>query len=415
MHDFLLSGFYLLCAYAILVIIWRSFRAERFSFHLIFSGIYFVTFFSGFPLSMALKYGFDISQQRPEILFFTLASATAGYFIYFLCYQFFHPRAQVFRSPPFAKKTAELTACSLALIALVALGYFVWQNGLLLFRLEKYSQIFSPLVSAVALKRFFYFFLPALLIAYFLAPSRRNWWLFLLFGVGFGGLSYVAVGGTRANLALAVAFFVLFGWRDRYLNGKTIAVLCVAAVVAMFFLALARYNLDVHGREAAFTFLYLTRDTFSPWENFARILATDVEFQGLMPIVRDFYVYIPQSLWAERPDIAWNTANYFTKELLGNRSGLAMSPTLLGSLYLMGGVPLMALGMALIGKIIAECDRLWRTANPVWQAYLLANLFNLIVLVREGADAFFSRWCFFTAVFVACWLLARLIVGKRNG
>lgn len=422
MTDLLLTCFYLLCAAAVATLIARSYQAERFSFHLIFSGLYFVTFFGGFPLSMALKYGFDVSVQRPEVLFETLAVATGSYFLYVLSYRFFDIRVQggttrsgVLNGSAFAKNSANVIACLLALLAIVSLAGFIYFNGFLLLRLEKYSQIFSPLVSGVALKRFFYFLFPALLIAYFLAPSRRMWWGLLPVGMIFGGLSYFAVGGTRANLALAVMFFLLIGWKDRYLSAKTVVVVAIFGVVAMFGLALARYNLDVQGKEAIFTFLYLTRDSFSPWENFARILATDVEFQGLMPIVRDFYVYIPPSLWADRPDIAWNTANYFTKELLGNHSGLAMSPTLLGSLYLMGSLPLVAVGMGLIGKLLAETDRLFRSASPLWQGYLLANLFNLIVLVREGADAFISRWCFFTAVFLACWGLAYILVGKRNG
>ncbi|MDI8993059.1 WzyE family oligosaccharide polymerase, partial [Salmonella enterica subsp. enterica serovar Anatum] len=40
-------------------------------------------------------------------------------------------------------------------------------------------------------------------------------------------------------------------------------------IVGMFWLALKRYGLNVSGDEAFYTFLYLTRDTFSPWENLA--------------------------------------------------------------------------------------------------------------------------------------------------
>lgn len=37
------------------------------------------------------------------------------------------------------------------------------------------------------------------------------------------------------------------------------------------------------------------RDTFSPWENLALLLQNydNIDFQGLAPIVRDFYVFIP--------------------------------------------------------------------------------------------------------------------------
>lgn len=162
----------------------------------------------------------------------------------------------------------------------------------------------------------------------------------------------------------------------------------------------------------------MSRDTFSPWENLARLLSSDVEYQGLMPIVRDFYVYIPQSVWQERPDIVWNTANYFTKVILSNHSGLAISPTLLGSFYIMGGFGLIAIGMAVVAFLIKMLDNFFTYGKAVnsalIQAYCFGNLFNLIVLVREGMDAFVSRFLFFTIVFAVCWLLAKLIGGKQD-
>lgn len=88
----------------------------------------------------------------------------------------------------------------------------------------------------------------------------------------------------------------------------------VFGIVGMFWLALKRYGLNVAGDEAFYTFLYLTRDTFSPWENTALLLQNydKIEFEGLAPIVRDFYVFIPTWLWPDRPGIVLNTANYFT-------------------------------------------------------------------------------------------------------
>ena len=63
----------------------------------------------------------------------------------------------------------------LALLALVTVAIFFMRNGFLLFRLHAYSEIFSSEVSGVALKRFFYFFIPAMLVVYFLQPGRKAW------------------------------------------------------------------------------------------------------------------------------------------------------------------------------------------------------------------------------------------------
>ncbi|MCK8356944.1 WzyE family oligosaccharide polymerase, partial [Erwinia amylovora] len=63
---------------------------------------------------------------------------------------------------------AHLSWALMALVALGTLSVFFLHNGFLLFRLHRYSQIFSADVSGVALKRLFYFFMPALLVIYFL-------------------------------------------------------------------------------------------------------------------------------------------------------------------------------------------------------------------------------------------------------
>lgn len=417
----MLAGLILFYVIAISVLVWiiqRDYRQQGFSFHLLFSGIYLITFFGGFPFSMTMAELFEYRLPVVSMLWNVLAIALGGYLIYYVSYLYIGRNKQVPRYAVEVKSLANLTAWILMMISILSLlGFMLLNQGLLLFKLEKYSHIFSAQVSGVALKRFFYFLLPALLIWFFLKPTKESWWLFLVAGMTFGVLSYLAVGGTRANLALAFVMFMLLGYLQRFLSFKWLVRAGLLTVIAMFLLALWRYRLNVQGSEAFYTFLYLTRDTFSPWENVAKIMDAEIEFQGLMPIVRDFYVYIPQSLWEERPDIVWNTANYFTKSVLGNFSGLAMSPTLLGSFYIMGGIPMIAIGMAVVGGLIRIFDNFFAYGknSAVIQSYCLANLFNLIVLIREGIDAFISRFCFFSVIFVFAYIVAYLINRVREG
>ncbi|MDP0155471.1 ECA oligosaccharide polymerase [Glaesserella parasuis] len=416
----MLAGLILFYVIAISVLVWiiqRDYRQQGFSFHLLFSGIYLITFFGGFPFSMTMAELFEYRLPAISMLWNILAIALGGYLIYYVSYLYIGRNKQIPRYAVEVKSLANLTAWILMTIAILSLlGFMLLNQGLLLFKLEKYSHIFSAQVSGVALKRFFYFLLPALLIWFFLKPTKESWWLFLVAGMTFGVLSYLAVGGTRANLALAFVMFMLLGYLQRFLSFKWLVRAGLLTVIAMFLLALWRYRLNVQGSEAFYTFLYLTRDTFSPWENVAKIMDAEIEFQGLMPIVRDFYVYIPQSLWEERPDIVWNTANYFTKSVLGNFSGLAMSPTLLGSFYIMGGIPMIAIGMAVVGGLIRIFDNFFAYGknSAVIQSYCLANLFNLIVLIREGIDAFISRFCFFSVIFVFAYIVAYLINRVRE-
>ena len=100
----------------------------------------------------------------------------------------------------------------------------------------------------------------------------RAWFLFLVATVAFGILTYVIVGGTRANIIIAFALFLFIGIVRGWITLWMLAAAGIFGVVGMFWLALKRYSLDVSGAEAFYTFLYLTRDTFSPWENLALLL-----------------------------------------------------------------------------------------------------------------------------------------------
>jgi WzyE protein. len=400
-----------------------EFRRVRFNFNVFFSLLFLLTFFFGFPLSMTLVFRFDVGIAPPGILLQAQLSAACFYAIYYVTYKtrLRAARPEAVRRPLFTMNRVEthLTWLLLALIALVSVSIFFMHNGFLLFKLHSYSQIFSSEVSGVALKRFFYFFIPAMLVVYFLRQDSKAWLFFLVSTVAFGLLTYVIVGGTRANIIIAFAIFLFIGIIRGWISLWMLAAAGMFGIVGMFWLALKRYGMNVSGDEAFYTFLYLTRDTFSPWENLSLLLQNydKIDFQGLAPIVRDFYVFIPTWLWPDRPGIVLNTANYFTWEVLNNHSGLAISPTLIGSLLVMGGAWFIPLGAVVVGLIIKWFDWLYVLGNQETNRYKAAILhsfcfgaiFNMIVLAREGLDSFVSRVVFFLVIFGLCLLVAKLL------
>lgn len=418
-----LSLVYFICVTFVCLLTYREFRRYRFNFNILFSLLYLLTFYFGFPFTCLLVFQFDVSTVGSDNLFYALIAATGFYGLYYICYKTKIMQGINLRqhSPLLMMSRVEthLIWMLLAAVAIVSVSIFFLQNGFLLFKLDTYSQIFSKSVSGVALKRFFYFFIPAMLILYFLNPTKRNWILFLVSTVSFGILTYVIVGGTRANIMLAFALFLFIGIVRGYISLWMLISAGLLGIIGMFALALRRYNLDVAGSEAFYTFLYLTRDTFSPWENLALLLShyDEIEFQGLAPIARDFYVFIPKWVWPERPDEIVNTANYFTWEVLNYHAGLAISPTLIGSLVVMGGITFIPLGAIAVGLIVKWFDWLYelgkhetnRYKGAVLQAFCFGTIFNLIVLVREGVDSFFSRIIFFCLVFGLCVVIAKLI------
>ncbi len=100
--------------------------------------------------------------------------------------------------------------------------------------------------------------------------------------MAFGLLTYAIVGGTRANIIIAFAIFLFIGIIRGWISLWMLAAAGVLGIVGMFWLALKRYGMNVSGDEAFYTFLYLTRDTFSPWENPALLLQNydKIDFRG---------------------------------------------------------------------------------------------------------------------------------------
>ncbi len=121
-----------------------------------------------------------------------------------------------------------------------------------------------------------------MLVVYFLRQDYKAWIFFLVSTVAFGLLTYAIVGGTRANIIIAFAIFLFIGIIRGWISLWMLAAAGVLGIVGMFWLALKRYGMNVSGDEAFYTFLYLTRDTFSPWENLALLLQNydKIEFRG---------------------------------------------------------------------------------------------------------------------------------------
>lgn len=83
----------------------------------------------------------------------------------------------------------------------------------------------------------------------------------------------------------------------------------------------------------------------------------------------------------------------------------------------MGGVLFIPLGAIAVGLIIKWFDWVYelgkndanRYKAAILQAFCFGAVFNIIVLAREGVDAFVSRVVFFCLIFGLCLLMAKLL------
>ena len=96
---------------------------------------------------------------------------------------------------------------------------------------------------------------------------------------------------------------------------------------------------------------------------------------------------------------------------------MTISPTLIGSLIVMGGAGFIVPGAIVVGLIVKWFDWLYKQAQresnryktAILQSFCFGAIFNIIVLVREGLDSFFSRMVFFGLVFCICLVVAKLL------
>lgn len=85
--------------------------------------------------------------------------------------------------------------------------------------------------------------------------------VFLVSTVAFGLLTYMIVGGTRANIIIAFAIFLFIGIIRGWISLWMLAAAGVLGIVGMFWLALKRYGMNVSGDEAFYTFLPISLAT----------------------------------------------------------------------------------------------------------------------------------------------------------
>lgn len=393
-------------------------------FHIVFSVLFGSVIFLGPPLTFLLEYVFSIVSYSHISYVYALVISSGFYFV-FCFFSLILPRKVVINAWLSISNTHyNLFSFSIMLFGLLSLVIFVLANGFLFFKLNDYDELFSSGITYSWIRKFFYFFFVGMIALYLNFRTKAFLYLFLFVCLIFGTLSYLAVGGSRANLVLSVIFFIILGVKDKHVRLGRILLLLPFVFLLMSFLAIARYSYIPEGTTLLVKILSLTKGTFSPWENVAVIFERyeSIEFQYFWPIVRDFYQYVPKSLWLETTDVIMNTGNYLTFVVLDNVDGLTFSPTLIGSLLIMGGVGGVFFGSLLLSYVSWFFELLYFNASVIRSGYRLENfskvclcycisvIFFQISLVRDGVDTFISRVIFFTAWFVLIFIFTYIFL-----
>lgn len=127
-----LFAVYLISLCFILTLTYKEFRRVKFNFNVLFSLLYLLTFYFGFPLTCLLVFQFDVHMVEVDSLLNALLSSTCFYAIYYVCYKTRLVKASATPRPAlFTMNRVEtnLTWMMLALVAIATVGIFFYKTA----------------------------------------------------------------------------------------------------------------------------------------------------------------------------------------------------------------------------------------------------------------------------------------------
>lgn len=419
----------IIALFALLFVIKKN---NLFSFSSLFLISYYVVSFFGVPLVFLLDrlFGFSrISEQTVyQISAYSLASLLLACVVY---------RAPLGKGlspilPRMSNSEYRVAAFLFIGASVGALLLFTYLNGgFVLLNINSYEDRYTANLGLGLLTRMFPLFILGLSMLVLHRPSYEKWVRYLFIGIGIGGVTYLAMGGYRQILAIHVFIFLVIGYHQKYIKLRSFIVYMVLGVFLLMALAIFRYGMNFTGDQFVFNFLIFTLDTFSPFDSFGRIAdyyeQSNDALPGVSVILNEFSSLIPRWIWSGKPDLVLNSGNFFTVEILNYGSAVTISPTLNGSMFLIGGPMLVIFGCALSVLAMRFFDRnfyrpAWRVSNSFLSGTSLklrASLYYFLVfyvstISREGLEVFVQRVFVYFVFIYFILILSKLLVFQRT-
>lgn len=310
------------------------------------------------------------------------------------------------------------TVAALAAVFCVAMAvYVVGAGGPVLFREGGYENRYDANLGMGGYSLFFPMGLVACTLIALRAQSGAQKRTATLVTVLYCALTFVVLGGYR-QLGFAALFSIgVIALLRRDLSYRRFLVLCAVLIVSTLAVAIFRYTGttdDESGGLAGRLFIFLY-DGFAPVDAFYNI----VEFgrNHAVPVnvlANQFMTAVPRWAWPDKPLVVLNAGNFYTQNILRRADAITYSPTLLGELYLLGGVWGCAAGAFVSGVALRVFDEIvLRSRNRSRVVFLFSFAFVLVFnLYREGFGVLATKLLLYGGVFAVLLFLARLASGR---
>ena len=412
----------------ITILVYKN-KKKFFSFYNFFLIWYWIVMFMGIPLTYILSSNFNflrinielINQMQLYSIFFIL--------IFIMVYKIPLKYPKIILFPKMNYKELQVLSFIFILLSSISILYFLSKNGLLILTSTSYEERYSSNLGLGILTRFFPFFIAGLVISFFLKPTYKRWKRNITLGIILGLLTYMVMGGYRQIIAIHIFVFLILGYHYSFIKLKTIIRIGVISIPLLMFMALFRYGIN-SSSELGFNFLIFTMDTFSPYDSFVKIIEyynnhQEEKFQGFSIIVNEFSSLIPRAIWTSKPELVLNAGNFYTQEILKYNANVTISPTILGSLFLINGVFAIFFGALFLGLTLKWFDKkMYYTSivsirekgnfhNVLYSVFYYYILFYVPTIAREGIEVFFQRVVMAYIIFITFIFLSKIIIRKN--
>jgi enterobacterial common antigen polymerase len=406
---------------AALILFWFKFRERSLKriYFTIFFSCYVFTYFGGIVLASVLfsVLGIEKISTSDETTWKLVVLADASLISFLFGYWVAAPLRRFVKKGGFIewdKRTSALTFVLVVAFVVSMLVYVVGSGGPVLFKAGGYQNRYDANIGMGGYSLFFSMGLVACTLLSLRSAKKREKRVAVFYTALYCALTFIVLGGYR-QLGFAALFssgVILLLRRDITFRG--FMWLSGGLILMTLLVAIFRYtgtDADDNGGLAGRLFIFLY-DGFTPVDAFYNIISfcrnSDV---GVNVFWNQFLTAVPRWVWSEKPLIVLNAGNFYTQNILGRTDSITYSPTLLGELYLIGGVTGCLVGTFVSGVLLRIFDEIiLRSGNRILVAFTFSFGFVFVFnLYREGLGVLITKVVLYGAALITMKFLSELI------
>lgn len=315
------------------------------------------------------------------------------------------------------RNTKGMVLVSACVFLISVVVYMAGSGGPVLLKAGGYQNRYDANVGMGGYSLFFAVGLIACTLASLRAVTRSQKRLAALATIGYCALTFAALGGYR-QLGFAALFSLgVIALLRRDVSFGRFLVMSAALIAITLGVALFRYTgtaADETGGLGGRLFIFFY-DGFAPVDAFFNIVRyVDWHDVRTNVLINQLLTPVPRFIWADKPLIVMNAGNFYTQAVLRRTESITYSPTLLGELYLLGGITACAIGSFISGLVLRLFDELViRSRKKMLVAFTFSFSFVLVFnLYREGIEVLITKFVLYGAVVVVMSLVARGLSGS---